>query len=96
MGMGKLFDQIRKAVREEKFIVSNHADDRLRERSIELWQILAGLDGANLLSERPGDKPHPSVEVLLNLADGTPVKVVWSWVDFNGVAILVTVHFIDR
>jgi hypothetical protein len=94
--MGQLLNQIRDAVKLERFIVSNHADDRLRERSIELWQVLDGVDNARQISERPTDQPHPSVELLQNLADGTDIMVIWFWADFNGVAILVTVHFIDR
>jgi hypothetical protein len=94
--MAHLFDQIREAVEKERYIVSNHADDRLRERSIELWQVIGGLDNALQRFERPNDTPNPSIELIQFLADGTPIKVVWSWVDFNSVAILVTVHFIDR
>ena len=74
--MPQLFDHIRQAVEAERFIVSNHADDRLRERMIELWQISSGLDDARLFSERPKDTPNPSIEIEQTLADGTPVKAV--------------------
>jgi hypothetical protein len=94
--MPTLLDQIQKAVRAERYIVSNHTDDRLRERLIQFWQIISGLDDAKLIAERVGDKPNPSVQVQQLLADGTPVKVVWSWIHFRGVAILVTVRFFDR
>lgn len=45
--MGKLFDQIRKAVREERFMVGWHADERYEEREVTDWQIVSGLEPRN-------------------------------------------------
>jgi hypothetical protein len=60
--MATLFDQIVQAVAAERFIVSNHADDRLRERMIELWQLTSSLDAATFIDERPNDVPiHQSL-----------------------------------
>jgi hypothetical protein len=94
--MGTLFNNIIQAVEADRFIVSNHADDRLRDRMIELWQLTSSLHDAKLISERPSDTPNPSVVLEQTLPDGTTVRVVWSYVDSRGVAVLVTVHFIDR
>ena len=92
--MGKLFDNIRQAVREDRFVLSNHADDRLRERKIELWQIVSEIDNAILLNERPKDLPNPSVEIQQTLPDGTEIKVVWAWIAHVCGAKLITIHFI--
>jgi hypothetical protein len=92
--MGKLFDNIRQAIHENRFILSNHADDRLRERKIKLWQIISEIDNARLLGERPSDVPNPSVELQQTLSDGTEVKVIWAWIASRQGAKLVTVHFI--
>jgi hypothetical protein len=94
--MGLLWDRIRAAVRESRYVFSNHADDQLRERSIAAWQVASGAEHGRLLSERPHDRPHPSAEVEQTLADGTPVKVVWAYVRPLDLAKLVTVHFFDR
>lgn len=94
--MADLLNRIRQAVAEGCFVVSNHADDRLRERKIAAWQIEAGLEEAKLFRERPDTKPNPSVEVMQHLPDGTPVKAVWSLLGYTGVAKLVTVHFLNR
>ena len=40
--MGKLFDKIRSAVREDRFLVSWHADERAEEREVAVWQLVAG------------------------------------------------------
>jgi hypothetical protein len=92
--MGKLLDQIRRAVVNDEFVTSNHADDRLRERKITLWQIIAEIDRAVLIDERPADQPNPTVVLEQQLADGCDVRVVWSWIEDSKLAKLVTVHFI--
>jgi hypothetical protein len=55
--MGALFDRIRAAVREERYLVSWHADEQSKEREVTDWQVVAGLEEAELVLERPGTKP---------------------------------------
>ena len=94
--MGKLWDQIRRAVNEDRFGVSVHADEQMKDRGIELWQVLEGVDSGKLLRERPKARPNPVVELEHGLADGTVVIAVWAWLGLERVAKLVTVHFIDH
>ena len=94
--MGRLFDRVRAAVASERVVVGVHADDMLRERGIAAWQLVAGIAEGRLLRERPKAMPNSIVEVEQALADGTPVKCVWSFIAAAGVAKLVTVHFINR
>ena len=91
--MGKLYDRIREAVKEDRFIVAWHADERCEEREVTDWQIVVGLEDAQLIRERPRSKPNPSIVVRQELADGTEVKVVWSWLSASRRAKLVTVYF---
>lgn len=42
--MGQLFNTIRQLVAEEKYLVGQHASERLEERGIMEWQAVAGLD----------------------------------------------------
>ena len=93
--MGRLADNIRLAVREERYIFGAHADQRLRERQIAGWQVVDGLDAAQLIVQRPKDLPNPTVEFEQILADGTPVKAAWAWLSADRIAKLVTVHFFD-
>ena len=90
--MGKLFDRIRSAVREDRFLVSWHADERSEEREVAVWQLVAGLEEATLERERPASKPHPSIVVREELADGTEVEVIWAWLPESRRAMLVTVY----
>ena len=74
--MGALFDKIRQAVQDERYVVAWHADERCEERGVTDWQLVAGLEDADLVRERPASKPNPSVVVRQILADGTEVEVV--------------------
>lgn len=94
--MGQLLNTIRQLVAEEKYVVGEHASERLDERGILEWQVVAGLEGGELIAERPDATPNPSVEVREFLPDGTEFKAVWSHLRQSGVAKLVTVHFFDR
>jgi hypothetical protein len=93
--MGRLFDIIRDLVAAEKYIVGQHAVERLEERDILEWQVVAGVTDAALIVERPEVVPNPTVELSQSLPDGTEVKVVWAYLRQSGVAKLVTVHFFD-
>ena len=94
--MNPLFGTIRQLVAEGKYVVGEHASERLEERRIMEWQAVAALQDGRLIADRPRSKPNPSVEVNETLPDGTDFKAVWSLLKTSGVAKLVTVHFFDR
>jgi hypothetical protein len=94
--LGTIADNIRQAVRDERYLFGIHADQRLRERRIVGWQVVAGLDKAKLIVERPDAVPNPVAEFDHTLADGTPFKSIWAWIAPERTAKLVTVHFYDR
>jgi hypothetical protein len=95
MPVGQIFQTIRQLVADEKYIIGEHASERLEERGIMEWQVVAGLEGGALVAERPDAKPNPIVEVRESLPDGTEFKAVWSHLRQSDVAKLVTVHFFD-
>lgn len=93
--MAKLFDTIRRLVAEERYVVGEHASERLEERGIMEWQAVAGIEDGELIVERPDATPNPAVEIQETLPDGTEFKAVWSYLCQSHVAKLVTVHFFD-
>ena len=93
--MGQLFDAIQQLVAAEKYVVGQHAVERLEERGILEWQVVASLAEGRPLAERPDAEPNPAVEVSESLPDGTEFKAVWSYLPQSDVAKLVTVHFFD-
>jgi hypothetical protein len=94
--MGRILDTIRQLVAEDKYVVGEHASERLEERGIMEWQAVAALTDGVLVAERPKAKPNPTAEVREVLPDGTEFKAVWSHLRQSGAAKLVTVHFFDR
>lgn len=93
--MGKLFEQIRSAVANDRFFVAWHADERCEERGITAGQLVVGLDRAVLVRERPRSKPNPSIVVRQILEDGSDVEVIRSWLGETRQAKLVTVHLAE-
>lgn len=94
--MGELFGTVRRLVKSGRYVVGQHATEQLDERRILEWQIVEGIADGTLIVERPSAVPNPAIEVRQCLADGTPVKAVWSYIVSVEVAKLVTVHFFDR
>ena len=94
--MGKLLGQIQEAVADDRFLISWHADERCEERGVSPWQLVASLPAARLVCDRPRSKPHPSVVVREELADGSVVEAIWSWMAQSRRAVLVTVYFQDE
>jgi hypothetical protein len=43
------------------------------------WQVIAGLDDEEPITERPEASPTAAVEVRETLRDGTELKAVWSY-----------------
>jgi hypothetical protein len=94
--MPKLFETIRQLVVEERYVVGEHASEKLEERGIMEWQAVVAFADGTLIVERPKAKPNPAIEIRATLPDGTEFKSVWSHLRQSGVAKLVTVHFFDK
>jgi hypothetical protein len=93
--MENLFNIIRDLVAGERYIVGQHAAERLEERDVLEWQVVVGVADATLIGDHPEATPNPTVELAESLPDGTAVKAVWAHLRQSGVAKLVTVHFFD-
>ena len=74
--MGQLFDVIRQLIAEERYIIGQHASERLEERGIMEWQVVAGVADGELIAERPDATPNPAVEMRESLPDGMEYKAV--------------------
>ncbi|HZL34242.1 MAG TPA: DUF4258 domain-containing protein [Tepidisphaeraceae bacterium] len=93
--MAQLFENIRALVVEGRYLVSQHASERLDERIVLEWQVVDGIEHGELLVERPTASPNPAVEVRQWLADGTEIRAVWSYLASADMAKLVTVYFYE-
>jgi len=72
--VGRLFETIRQLVADGRYVIGQHAAERLDERGVLEWQVVDGIEEGLLLAERPDALPNPAVEVYQSLADGTDVK----------------------
>lgn len=93
---GELAALIKRLIAEDKYVIGQHAIERLDERGIMEWQVVAGAEDGRLIIERPDASPNSAVEFEQLLPDGTEIKAVWSHLPQSGVAKLVTVHFFDE
>jgi hypothetical protein len=94
--VGRRFKTIRTLVAEGRYVIGQHAAERLDERGVLEWQVVDGFEDGSLIVERLKAQPNPAVEIRQWLADGTEVKAVWSYLASADVAKLVTVHFFDE
>jgi hypothetical protein len=94
--MSRLFEKIRSLVAAGRYVVGQHAAERLDERGVLEWQVVDGVDDGTLIVERPNAQPNPAVEIRQTLVDGSEVKAVWSHLIAADTAKLVTVHFFDE
>jgi hypothetical protein len=94
--MTMLFKELQQLVATEKYVIGEHASERLEERGIMEWQVVTAFAESELIAERPKAKPNPTVEARESLPDGTQFKAVWSLLRNSIVAKLVTVYFFDR
>ena len=92
----KLFQRIQALIERGDYVIGEHAVERLEERGIMEWHVVAAMAEVDVYSERPRAKPNPAIEAQIFLPDGTECKAVWSLLRQSGVAKLVTVHFFDE
>lgn len=93
--MGQLAETIRKLIQEERYLIGEHATERLSERSIMEWQAVDATICGDVVAERPSAYPNPVVEFVGLLPDGTEVKIVWAYLQRSAAAKLVTVFYLD-
>ncbi|HEX8322728.1 MAG TPA: DUF4258 domain-containing protein [Tepidisphaeraceae bacterium] len=91
--MSRLWQAIRDAIVEERYLISFHADERCEERGMSSWQLAAEVEAAELWRERPSSQPHASVILRQALASGEAVFAIWAWLPIESKALLVTVYF---
>lgn len=92
--MDRLFPKIREQVMRGRYMIGQHAVERLDERGILEWQVVDGIEQGRFLRERPDGYPHPVVEVEQTLADNTRILAVWAYMESVDYAKLVTVYFL--
>lgn len=69
------FERIRKLVKEDNFLISNHARVRMFQQNIFTDDIKSVIANGEVIEEYADDKPCPSA-LVLGFLGGTPYHVV--------------------
>jgi len=89
-----MLDLIREAMRQGRFAVSLHAEQRMRERGITFRQIRNIIMAEDVeiieIDHRPG-RPYPTV-LMVGWEQGKPLHLVWAVDEANSRIFLVTVY----
>jgi len=87
-----ILDDINRAIRVLRYRVSEHAGEEMKADNLREAQLLtAGFDG-EVIEDYPGAYPCPACLVLVHLAAGDPVHVVWAFERQSGYAVMVTAY----
>jgi hypothetical protein len=91
--MERLYERIRRAVREERVVFTVHADERLWERKVERWHLLESFESGAIIQAHRGRRTEAKVLVQQVLPSGEEVIAVWTYVRSIECAKLITVYF---
>ena len=91
--MDRLFERIRRAVREERIVFTVHADNRLHERNVERWHLIESFETGHVIQSHRSARPDPKLVVEQMIPSGETVIAVWGYVKSIRKAKLITVYF---
>lgn len=75
--MSRTFEQVRTLVGRRDVRISDHGYDELAAEGILVREVLAGVEGAQVLEDYPSYPKGPCVLVLQRDEAGGPIHVVW-------------------
>ncbi len=87
-----IIGKIKAAFRDRNVYVSQHADNRLKERDFDLLDILTVSESFELIKEYFDDKPFPSYLLLGRIKTGRPFHLVVAWNTEDKTAVLITLY----
>lgn len=88
-------DEIRNAVKHDKYQWRLHALERLAERNISQEKVLKTLLFGECIKEYPDDKPFPSVLFMDNSDPHNPLHVVVSYDEIEQICYVITCYVPD-
>lgn len=81
-----------RAIRAGRVLVSNHADTEAENDLLQIQAILVSVLTGTIIKHYPDDKPYPSCLVLSWLDTVNPLHSVWAYNQATRYAVLVTVY----
>ena len=88
------FDEIRDALRDERYRISEHGGDEMLEEEVSIDDVVSVTlaEEAEVIEDYPNAFPYPACLVLTKLENGEPFHLVWAFEPPSGYAVVVTVY----
>lgn len=88
-------EDIRLAVANQTFRVTDHADEEMVADALSLDDVLESTTGGEIIEDYPTDHPLPSCLVYGQSVKGQHIHSVWAYNAKSGRAVLVTAYCPD-
>jgi hypothetical protein len=85
-------DDIKKAIRNKKIRITDHADEEAEADDLTFDEIYFSVLGGEIIEQYPGDKPYPSCLINGLTFSGDAVHSVWAFNRNSRWAVLITVY----
>lgn len=87
-----ILEEIRKAIHENNYRVTDHADEEMGEDNLSLGDILESVVNGEIIENYPKDFPFPSCLILGKNRSGENIHSVWACDESKRMGILVTAY----
>jgi len=85
--------QIRKAIRENKYLIKSHAKQRMGQREVRDADIISVILNGEIIEQTPRAKPFPKCLIMGFVRENEPLYVSCA---FDGKYVhIITVHWFD-
>jgi hypothetical protein len=88
-------DQLRAAVREGRYTITQHARQRKAQRKITWKEVLEVIQHGKVIEEHPKEKPLPKVLLMRKVRQDEPLYVSIAYDEARHWAHIITVHWMD-
>ncbi|MCS4542161.1 MAG: DUF4258 domain-containing protein [Euryarchaeota archaeon] len=85
-------DQIKKAIKEGRINITEHADEELANDNISNELLYQSVLNGEIIEDYPNDFPFPSCLILGKDEKGRPIHSVWAFAEKYNIAILITAY----
>ena len=85
-------EDIIKTIKENKFRVTDHADEEANNDGISLIEAFETISNGEIIEQYQEDKPYPSCLIFSKLESGDPIHTVWAFNRATNSSVLITTY----
>lgn len=87
--------EIKKAIKEERINITEHADEELEDDEISNEDLYASVFNGEIIEDYPKDFPFPSCLIYGRDRKGKAIHSVWAYSEDDQIAVLITAYLPD-